>query len=427
MSTDAARRYMAGLTAELEHAGAIRSRAWSRAFAATPRHVLVPSWLEQETNERGIAVWRQRQASDEVGLAAVYRDVTLVTALDPATADQVDTGAWTGIPTSSSTQPSLMAGMLESLDVADGQRVLEIGAGTGYNAALLSARLGDRAVYSVDVDQALVDAARERLAAVGHHPRLTASDGTHGYPDAGTVDRIIATCSVPAVPDAWLDQLRPGGIIVTDIALGIEGGLVRLSRRDDGSARGVFTAASGRFMPARREASTYPARRRPERASTAGTRPTSLTAAVSKDVFGLQSTEVFWLHGWAGGGVRRCDSRPCSKVIWPHFDRVVPLALEVGSRGGLGASVSLPSACPRQVRGGCRPGSTQTVDRPVSAVAGRERALVRPALGPGGRTRNGCGRPPSGGRPQLSARVSGSAVANPQLGGACAGTRPGWS
>ncbi len=114
---------------------------------------------------------------------------------------------------------------------------------------------------------------------------------------------------------------------------------------------------------------------------------------VSKDVFGLQSTEVFWLQGGTGGGVRRCDSRPCSKVIWPHFDRVVPVALGVGSRGSLGVSVSLPSACPRQVRGSCRPGSTQTADRPVPAVAGRERALVRPALGPGGWARNGRGRP----------------------------------
>ncbi|MFI2431323.1 methyltransferase domain-containing protein [Streptomyces sp. NPDC018693] len=294
---DRARPHLAALTEHLQQAGAIRSKAWADAFASVPRHVFVPSWFEQETNDKGIAVWRQRQAADETTLTAVYRDITLVTALDPTTAEQVADTAWTGIPTSSSTLPSLMAGMLEDLDVQDGHRVLEIGTGTGYNAALLCARLGPAAVHSMDVDEELVDTARQRLALIGYEPQLVAGDGTQGWPDGILFDRLIATCSVPAVPGEWLEQLRPGGVLVTDIALGIEGGLVRLSPQGDGRTRGAFTATAGRFMPARSQARTYPEQPRPERAPAAGSRPTPLTAAEIRAHYPLRLVLAFQLPG----------------------------------------------------------------------------------------------------------------------------------
>lgn len=292
----AARPYAQDLTGQLRQAGAIRTQSWAEAFAATPRHAFVPSWFEQETNDRGITVWRQRTVTDEASLAAVYRDVTLVTELDPETAEQVEPGAWTGIPTSSSTLPSLMAGMLEDLDLQDGQRVLEIGTGTGYNAALLCARLGDEFVHTIDVSPELVNAAQERLAGIGYRPQFLPGDGTLGHP-AAPFDRIIATCSVPSIPDAWIAQLRHGGIIVTDIALGIEGGLVRLSRSADGCARGFFTTTSGRFMPARGDARAYPAPQRPERAPQAGARPTALTAARIRSHYPLRLLLAFHLPG----------------------------------------------------------------------------------------------------------------------------------
>ncbi|MFI9149540.1 methyltransferase domain-containing protein [Streptomyces sp. NPDC053367] len=292
--TDNACPLMTALADELVKAEAIRTPPWREAFATVPRHVFVPEWFEQETDDRGIAVWRQRTAEQD--LAAVYRDVTLVTALDPATAERVDETAWTGIPTSSGTLPSLMAGMLESLTVQDGHRVLEIGTGTGYNAALLCARLGDADVSSVDVDAALVDAARARLANLGYEPHLLACDGTQGYPgQQASFDRIIATCSVPHVPTAWLEQLGPGGILLTDVSLGIEGGLVRLSARGDGRARGFFTTVSGRFMPARADAQGYPAQECQERAPTTGSRSTVLTAAAIRAHYPLRLALAFHL------------------------------------------------------------------------------------------------------------------------------------
>ncbi|MFT2016098.1 methyltransferase domain-containing protein [Streptomyces sp. 796.1] len=234
-----------------------------------------------ETDERGVAVWRDQRVGGQAELAQVYRDVTLVTALDPSTAEQVGGGGWTGVPTSSSTLPSLMAGMLEELRVADGQRVLEVGTGTGYNAALLCARLGDRLVHSVDIDPGLVASARGRLAELGYEPDLVVGDGRGGHPSGRRFERIIATCSVPRrLPDAWIEQAEPDAVVLADVDFGIEGGLVRV--RVDGArhARGRFAETSGRFMAARGDASGYPA---PEPhvpyAAARGTRPTAVSAA----------------------------------------------------------------------------------------------------------------------------------------------------
>ncbi|MEU8919072.1 methyltransferase domain-containing protein [Streptomyces nigrescens] len=294
---ETARPYVAALVDELTAAGAIRTPAWAEAFAAVPRHTFVPRWYEQETNDKGITVWRMENALREGRLARVYRDTTLVTALDPESAEQVDKSAWTGIPTSSSTLPSLMAGMLEDLAVEDGNRVLEIGTGTGYNAALLCARLGEQCVYSVDVDADLVEAAQRRLSCIGYEPQLAPADGRKGYPARDQFDRVIATCSVPNIPAPWIEQTRPGGAIVADVALGIEGGLVRLTVDAKQRAQGQFTATSGRFMAARGDAQTYPRRERAPYAAEAGTRPTTVTAGDIRGHYPFRLLLAFHLPG----------------------------------------------------------------------------------------------------------------------------------
>lgn len=268
------------LVDELLEAGALQTPAWTAAFASVPRHAFVPRWYEQATDARGIAVWTERSDADPgPWLDAVYSDTTLVTTLDPETAEQVGERAWTGVATSSSTQPSLMAGMLEELLLSDGQRVLEIGTGTGYNAALLCARLGDGLVHSIDIDPALVRSARGRLAEIGYAPQLDVGDGQNGWSSNDRFDRIIATCSVPELPAAWVDATRPGGFILADIAGGLEGGLVRFSLESDGTARGRYTETAGRFMPARSSALAYPARARAPYAPEVEVRPTTVTAA----------------------------------------------------------------------------------------------------------------------------------------------------
>uniref|UniRef100_UPI0004CB8854 protein-L-isoaspartate(D-aspartate) O-methyltransferase n=1 Tax=Streptomyces hygroscopicus TaxID=1912 RepID=UPI0004CB8854 len=118
---------------------------------------------------------------------------------------------------------------------------------TGYNAALLSHRLGSDHVVTVDVDPELVAAARARLRQAGYEPTLVAGDGMAGYPERAPYERLLATCGVGRVPDAWREQLRPGGVIVVNIGCGI----ARLSITADRSATGRFLPGLATFMTAR--------------------------------------------------------------------------------------------------------------------------------------------------------------------------------
>jgi protein-L-isoaspartate O-methyltransferase len=130
-------------------------------------------------------------------LRGVYADVPLATRLRD------------GELVSSSSQPSLMARMLAELRVADGDRVLEIGAGTGYNAALLAHRLGDGLVTTVDLEPEITESARAHLAAAGHRPTVVTGDGSRGVPEHAPYDRIIATCALTSIPRAWPAQCAP--------------------------------------------------------------------------------------------------------------------------------------------------------------------------------------------------------------------------
>jgi protein-L-isoaspartate(D-aspartate) O-methyltransferase len=138
--------------------------------------------------------------------------------LDDAIVTKRDAG---GQPISSSSQPAIMAIMLDQLALAPGQRVLEIGAGTGYNAALMSYITGPAgAVVSVDIDDDLVSQARGHLAAAGY-PDVTviAADGAGGYPPGAPYDRVIATVGVSDLAPAWLEQAGPGARIVVPLGL----------------------------------------------------------------------------------------------------------------------------------------------------------------------------------------------------------------
>jgi methyltransferase of ATP-grasp peptide maturase system len=239
--------HAARLADELAAAGKLTDPRLADAVRDVPRHVFVPTY-HQQTPDGG---WAQRSSVDD--LAAVYGNTALITALAPTA-----TGGTTVL--SSSTQPGLMTRMIEALQLADGARVLEIGTGTGYNAGLLAHRLGDEEVYSVDVEAGLVELARQRLAGIGHHPTLVAGDGAAGIPEQAPFDAVIATCAVPTIPWAWIEQTRPGGVILTDLkpAPGA-GSLVRLTRRDDERAEGRFDATYAAFMDLRHQAGHNPA------------------------------------------------------------------------------------------------------------------------------------------------------------------------
>ncbi|SEO15333.1 methyltransferase domain-containing protein [Actinacidiphila rubida] len=209
-----------------------RPSTWRDAFAAVPREIFVPTFHRQD--ERGR--WHQVTEADEGFLNAVYSDSALMTQLDER-----------GIPTSSSSEPCLMLTMLDALDARIGDNVFELGAGTGYNAALLSHRLGSENVTSVDVDDTLVKAARERLHSAGYDPFLFAGDGTQGRLDRAPYARIIATAALTSIPPALVRQADRGGVIVAPIGLGI----VRTTVSGPGHAEGDFLPPPALFMPQR--------------------------------------------------------------------------------------------------------------------------------------------------------------------------------
>lgn len=235
---------VAVLADQLSAAGKLTSPAWRAAFCAVPRHELVPEIYLQDENRR----WCPTKAGTEQWWDLVYSDTTVITAVLPSSRGV----PW---PVSSSTKPGLMLRMLEELDVHDGMRVLEIGIGSGYNAALLCARLGGGCVFSVDLRPELVELARDRLARLGYRPTLAARDGSEGLAPHAPYDRIIVTCGMPFIPTDWITQLAPGGLLLVDLEGPLSAGnLIALRRHDEAEQlRGRFLPWFGRFLPMRRD------------------------------------------------------------------------------------------------------------------------------------------------------------------------------
>jgi protein-L-isoaspartate(D-aspartate) O-methyltransferase len=210
---------------------------WREAFAAVPRHLFVPYYYvgvvggyERRWGEHPDPRKRERW------VRGAYEDAPLATRLRD------------GELLSSSSQPSLMARMLAELRVEDGDRVLEIGAGTGYNAALLAHRLGDDdLVTTVDLEPEITESARRHLAAAGYRPAVVTGDGARGVPERAPFDRIIATCTLTSVPRAWLAQCSPGARVLAPLATG----LIALTVRDAGHAAGRFLPTPAYFVPLR--------------------------------------------------------------------------------------------------------------------------------------------------------------------------------
>ena len=140
-----------------------------------------------------------------------------------------------GRPISSSSQPAIMAIMLEQLALEPGQSVLEIGAGTGYNAALIAQVVGQGGhVVTIDIDDDLVLLARQHLAAAGFdRVDVRCADGGFGYPEGAPFDRIILTASAWDITPAWFDQLVLGGRLVLPLSLRHVQKAVAFERRED--------------------------------------------------------------------------------------------------------------------------------------------------------------------------------------------------
>src|SRR5688572_18976733 len=176
-------RYQQALVEQLKKANILKTPLIEEAFIKVPRHLFLP----------------------EEPLDKVYSDVAIVM-------KRGDEGQWT----SSSSQPAIMAIMLEQLALKPGQRVLEIGTGSGFNAALIASIVGQSGkVVTLDIQPDLVWYARERLELAGYDwVETVVADVGYGYPDDAPYDRIILTVASDVITTAWREQLAPGGILV---------------------------------------------------------------------------------------------------------------------------------------------------------------------------------------------------------------------
>jgi protein-L-isoaspartate(D-aspartate) O-methyltransferase len=128
-------------------------------------------------------------------------------------------------------QPFIVAAMTHLLQVAPGQRVLEVGTGSGYQAAVLAAMGAE--VRSIEIVEPLAREAADRLRRLGYDKvTVRAGDGYAGWPDAAPFDRIIVTAGAPHLPQPLVDQLKPGGRMVIPIATGREGEELVLVTKD---------------------------------------------------------------------------------------------------------------------------------------------------------------------------------------------------
>ncbi|MEU9792907.1 methyltransferase domain-containing protein [Streptomyces sparsogenes] len=216
------------------------------AWAAVPRHQFVPDtvWVVQD------GVYQPFRRSDDPDRWArlVYDSTTAI-------ATQVDDGdpaAGGGdVPTSSISAPVAVFAMLAELDLQPEHRVLEIGAGTGYNAALLAERVGARRVTTLEIDPEVADGARAALHRAGYGGvTVLEADGEQGWPRGAPYDRLVATASVTSIPWAWVEQVQPGGLIVSPFrTVFCSHGLARLTV-SGGHAEGRFAGAVN-FMAVR--------------------------------------------------------------------------------------------------------------------------------------------------------------------------------
>jgi len=170
----------------------IRDERVLRAMSAVPRHLFVPRFLQEVAYADGALPIGHRQTIS---------------------------------------QPYMVALMLEALELEGNERVLEVGAGSGYQAALLAELAGE--VWSIEIVPELAEAARERLGRLGYgNAHVVVGDGSGGLPEHAPYDAIVVAAGAPHVPPALVEQLEPSGRLVIPVGRMGNQTLRRITRED---------------------------------------------------------------------------------------------------------------------------------------------------------------------------------------------------
>lgn len=209
---------------------------WRSALLAVARHRFIPDtiWIKNPS-EGPPLIPLHRQHDPQRWLQRAYGDIAVI-----AQVDDGDPGSVWWEPTSSASGPVIVAVMLCALDAQVGHRVLEIGTGTGYHAAVLAHRLGAEQITTIEIDPDMATHARTALSDTGFGAiTVVTGDGERGHPPGAPYDRVVCTAECTRIPYSWVAQTRAGGRILTPWSNSyFDGGLIALSVRDDGTATG---------------------------------------------------------------------------------------------------------------------------------------------------------------------------------------------
>ncbi len=129
-------------------------------------------------------------------------------------------------------QPYTVAFQSELLEVSAGQKVLEIGTGSGYQAIVLL-ELGAK-LYTIEYQPKLYERTKHFLPKMGYRPKFFHGDGSKGLPEFAPFDRIIVTAGAPIVPKALIQQLKPGGKLVIPVGNAEKQAMIKISKQENG-------------------------------------------------------------------------------------------------------------------------------------------------------------------------------------------------
>ncbi|MEM1254738.1 MAG: protein-L-isoaspartate(D-aspartate) O-methyltransferase [Cyanobacteria bacterium P01_H01_bin.21] len=228
--------YVEGLIEDLISKGAIKTPAVETAFRAVQRHLFLESFRLPGADKQELVI-----VSDEMKQEiwrTIYSDRSLVTRFKKTAAS------------SSSSEPSLMARMLEQLELRPGLTTLEIGLGTGYNAALLAEIVAaQNLVTSLDIQVDVVEQTHRLLKKAGYSEiKVVCCDGSKGFSQNAPYDRILATAGCMDLSPCWIDQLDTVGLILFPLHHAGWTPLLKVSKSEENLITGSIVGISS-FMP----------------------------------------------------------------------------------------------------------------------------------------------------------------------------------
>lgn len=207
---------------------------WRSSFESVPRHLFVPERFEDSEGVR-----LDRYEDEDGWLRGAYADSQILE--PPGPGEELTRRVRVSV-----CSPSLAAEVLDASRATPGMQVLEIGSGSGYCAGLLTMRLGDDSVTTVESGFARSEHVRVRLASAGLEPRVVSVDKTEGWPEQGPCDRVLSFAPVDRVPYGWIRRCQPGGrVLVPWGDASRQLALADLRVGGDGLARGRFSPLRG--------------------------------------------------------------------------------------------------------------------------------------------------------------------------------------